>query len=511
MNVLERSLAVVAPRLALNRMQYRMAMRHLESQEQRQRQGRERRYDAASKGRRASKWRNDATSANAETAAASTIRNRARDLERNNAYAAKALTSIVSNVIGTGIQAQVKGGKGAKRRADKAHALWVSWAETTACDWDGAHDLYGLQALVMRTVVRDGEALVRFRWENDGEFPLKLQVLEADFLDSTKQSGENGNDVIQGVEVDSNGRVVAYWLHSHHPGDGLFGWFRRKLHGSQRVPADQVARIFRRERAGQLRGVSWFAPIMAPLRDLDEYEDAQLTRQKIASCFTVFVTDPNADEAEAGGDEDENGTPLEKVEPGIIEYLGPGKDVRFPNPPSVEGFGDFVRAVLRKVASGIGLTYETLTGDLTQTNFSGGRMSWIEQGRNIESWQWQLIIPQLCVPVARQFKRGADIVGLDMAGLEVDWTAPRRELINPKEEIAAMVAEVRAGFKSWSEVLRERGYDPATVMAQIAADAELFDKYGLIFDSDPRRTTQQGQPRDKALPSKGADASASAA
>lgn len=479
------ALMAVAPGLAANRMRQQLAAKSLQTHL--------RKYDGAASGHRTAGWRGASTSANAETDGnAAKLRDRARDLERNNAWAAKALTAIVSNVVGTGIRCAPRSTN--KRQTAKAAALWKAWAETTACDFDGRHDLYGLQSLVMQTAARDGEALVRFRRVKGGPVPLALQVLEPDFLDTHKSTGEGGNRVIQGVEIDGEGRAVAYWLYEQHPGETGVN-YRLGLSGfkSNRIPAEQVARIYRQDRAGQLRGVTWFGPIMLPLRDLDDYEDAQLVRQKIAACFSVFVRDSAGAEEVVTSDD----TYLsEKVAPGIIEILPPGKDISFANPPGVEGYSDYVRAVLRKVAAGLGITYETLTGDLSQTNFSGGRMAWIEMHRNIEAWRWRMLIPQLCVPVWERFVEAATIAGASLEGVACEWTAPRRELVNPKEEILGMVAEIRGGLTSWSEAARERGWDPDVLLSELKEDADRFDSAGLVLDCDPRRTTQQGQPID---------------
>lgn len=504
MGWLNKAILAVAPRIAVSRMRHQLAAQLLEKES--------RKYEGAAKGRRTAGWSGVGTSANAETGPAlSTLRNNARDLERNNGWAVKGLTGIVSNVVGTGIRCQPKG---PKEKAKKASKIWKQWAETTACDFDGRNDLYGIQGLVMQSVARDGEALVRFRWSpvavngKSTRFPLQLQVLEADFLDMTRTNGDNSNSVIQGVEVDDQGRVVAYWLYEQHPGESGVSFFKRKKYRSNRVPADEVIRIYRQDRAGQLRGVSWFAPVILSLKDLDEYEDAQLIRQKIAACFAVFVRDSQGIEETTAP----NAKALpERVEPGIIEHLPAGKDISFADPPSVEGYDVYTRTILRKIAAGFGLTYEVMTGDYSMTNFSSGRMSWIEMGRNISNWRWRMLIPQLCVPIWDQFVRTAKIAGTDLDGVIAEWTAPRRELVNPKEEIAATVAEIRAGLLSISEAVRERGFDFDDLMAEIAADAEKIDKLGLVLDSDPRRTTQQGQPRDKAAPVSQKDATAAAA
>jgi len=485
MSWLERTIETVSPKAAYLRKQYRAAGKMLESQGKRS-------YDGAAYGRRGAKKMVFGSANTENETAVARLRGNARDMAQNNAWAVRTLDVIVSNVIGTGIRCQPQAkGKGKLAAISK---LWTDWAETTACDFDALNDFYGLQQLVLETVVRDGSAIIRYRRIAPALVPLQIQVLEADFLDITKQSGEGKNRVIHGIEVDDEGRRVAFWLYEQHPGDQ--GWLGRLTRKSNRIPADQVQIIFRQHRAGQLYGVSWLSPVMPHLRDLDQYEDAQLVKQKISAFFAGFIHDATGgDDSPASAAESEL---PEKIEPGAIELLPPGKDITFPNPPTVDGFSEHERTVLRKIAAGVGITYEALSGDYSQVNFSSGRMGWIEFGRNIEKWRWRMFIPQFCASSWEKFKEAASVAGNDFSGVTAQWTPPRRELIDPVKEIQGIVLEIRSGLTSWSEAVRERGYDPAAMLIQIAADAKAWDAAGLIFDCDPRKTTQQGQPRDKA-------------
>lgn len=479
------ALSRIAPKMAFERARYRMAAAYYRAQL--------RKYEAGTKGRRTAGWKTSSTSANAETAMGlGLVRDRARDLDRNNGWGTRPINVVAANVVGTGIRAQPKHPT-SDQKTETAKRLWANWAETTACDWNGELNFYALQEMVMKTIVRDGEAIVIFRRvaiTAPDVVPLKLQVLEADHLDMHLTKGQDGNQVIQGIEVDAEGRPVAAWVYPVHPGEA--GAWNIK---SNRIPIEQVARPYRKDRPGQLRGVSWLAPVIITLRDLDEYDDAQLVRQKIAACFTVFVSDANggSDDALPG---DPNAAPnADRVEPGMIVDLAPGKDIKMATPPSVEGFGEFERAQLRKVASAIGITYEALTQDLSQTNFSGGRMGWLEMHRNVDKWRWLMFIPMFCEPVWAQFVMAASVSSRrnNITGTVAEWTPPRRELINPKDDVLAIQMMLRNGQKSWSESVREQGYDPDQVLAEIASDIKKFDKLGLMFDCDPRKLTFQGQ------------------
>ncbi|HMJ88153.1 MAG TPA: hypothetical protein VK504_33480, partial [Vicinamibacterales bacterium] len=141
---------------------------------------------------------------------------------------------------------------------------------------------------------------------------------------------------------------------------------------------------------------------------------------------------------------------------------------------------------------------EDLTGDYQNLPFSAARMSRIAHQARIEDWRWRTMIPQLCGPVWTWAMEAATIMGLVREGPGVAWTCDAPMVIDPAVEGLAFQRDVRGGSKSWSEAVRERGYDPDEVLAEIAADNKKFDQFKIILDSDPRMTTQQGLPREPA-------------
>jgi lambda family phage portal protein len=471
MNFFDKALLFVSPRFAVNRLKARVAFNMINK----------RFFDGAGKSRRTEGWKTFGTSANAENSAAiSTLRNRARDLVRNNAFASRGLQVIVSNVIGYGIKTQLKNDSG--RGAKEIQKVWNQWSGSTDCDFDGRHDYYGLQALAFRTAVESGESLVirRKMPSSAGAIPVKIQVIEGDYIDVSRQD----DNTEQGIEFDSNGKRTAYWIFKSHPGDNTIrSFFRKKDLESERVPAEDVQHIFRQDRAGQIRGVSWFAPIIIPLRELDEYMDATIVKQKVSACFAGFIYDIDSTSNDATPK-----TPItERLEPGAMEELPPGKDIKFPNPPTVNEFDPFTRVILRQCASGLGITYEAFTSDYSQVNFSSGRMGWLEFHRNIESWRWNMMIPQFCDPAVKWFIEAAELRGIRANGVKAIHTPPSREMIDPNAESNALVTQIRAGLKTLPEALRELGYDPEERFQEMADTNKELDRLGLILDTDPRR------------------------
>lgn len=447
-------------------------------------------YEGSTKGRRTSGWKTPAMSAAASTESGlSTLRERSRDLVRNNAWAAKGIDAIESNVVGYGIVARINGPT--KRRTEEFRALWKSWAFTPLCDYDGMTNFYGLQGLLMRGIPESGEMLLRFRRPPSTDnlpVPLQLQLLEPDFLnvDIFNRAKSTNNRIIQGVEFDARGRRVGYHLYEENPSSvGIYS----ALKNSNLVSAADIIHTFRLLRQGQVRGVPWLAPVIIKLRDFDDYEDAQLLRQKIAACFTAFVHDVEAELGDTPAAREDLG---DRIEPGLIEFLPPGKDVAFANPPGVDGYRDTQTLTLRAVAAGLGIPYEALTGDYSQVNFSSGRMGWLEFQRNIEKWRWQMLLPQVCDRVFQEFLKAATVVGYNSDGVTCEWTAPRREMIDPTKEVPAQIKAIRAGTTTLSEVIRESGGDPTEVLTEMAKDNKLIDDLKLTLDSDPRKTTGIG-------------------
>jgi lambda family phage portal protein len=189
------------------------------------------------------------------------------------------------------------------------------------------------------------------------------------------------------------------------------------------------------------------------------------------------------------------GQRIESFEPGMIEYLEPGKDVKFAAPSASGGYAEYMRFQLHAIAAGVGLTYELLTGDLSQVNYSSIRAGLIEFRRRMEALQWQLLVPGLCQPVWRRFVEAAQAAGQLPEDGEIiaDWTAPRFEAVDPLKDIQADVLAVRAGVMTLKEAIARQGYEPAQVLREIAETNAEIDALGLILDSDPRRSTKTGQ------------------
>jgi lambda family phage portal protein len=448
-----------------------------------------RHYEAAQATRRTSGWHRNTGDANATTSRSIIeLRLHARDLCRNNAHAKKAQHVIANNVAGWGLVPKADGPD--REQNVIATAKWKAWAGSTECDSEGGMKFAGIQHLTMKSVVESGEILIRrrFRRPEDGlAIPLQLQMLESDFIDSGKDGmkGPAGGQIIQGVEFDMIGRRVAYWLFEAHPGSGLLTTGQ-----SKRVPAAEIIHVFHKLRPGQVRGVSWFAPVIVPLKDFDEFEDGTLMRQKVAAMFAAFVTDTDGT-GSAIGEQDESDPLIESFEPGMVVQLPDGKSVTFANPPATPD-DKFTERTLRRIAAGLGVTYEDLTGDYSQSNFSSARMARLSHWGNVHDWRENMLIPLLCDQVWRWAMEAAAIAGMISEPMPADWTAPPMPMIEPDKEGLAYSRLVRNGTMTYSQMIREQGGDPEAHLDEYQADQKMLDDRKIQLDSDVRAVSAAG-------------------
>jgi lambda family phage portal protein len=454
----------------------------------------ERGYDAAARGRGTDGWRSiGGGSADAEIAAAgSVLRERMRDLVRNDPLAAKAVQVLVSNIVGTGIRPRAAGPDPAANRA--ADAVWSEWSRRA--DADGHTDFHGLTQLAVREMIEAGEVFARRlrRSLADGlPVPLQIQLLEADHLDSARfDQRPDGSRIVQGIEYDSQGRRRAYWLFPDHPGDSVPLLGRR--FESVRVDAAGVAHLFERQRV-QNRGVPWGVPAMRALRDLGDWHTSELVRKKIEASMVAFVFGADDEQQSVAPVVlDAEGKKVEQFEPGLIGYVRHGKDVKFNSPGSTSGIYEWNRVQQQIIAAGFRVPYELLTGDLSQVNFSSARAGLNEFRRMIEAVQWHTVIPQFCEPIWRWVMEMAATMGrIPDPNIPAEWGPPRFESVNPLQDVQADILEVRAGFATVQQMIAKRGYDPGEIMREWLAFAAQLDAAGLVFDTDPRRVTKGGQ------------------
>lgn len=457
-------------------------------------------YDAAGSGRRFRGWQATPASADASIFTdGEVLRRRARDIVRQNAWASRALDVMVDKTVGAGITPRSKHPRKATRQL--LTDLWADWC--TEADADGNLDFYGQQQLALRSVIESGECLVRkrFRRASDGlRIPFQLQLLESEHLPIYHGIKPNSttNRVLMGIEFDSIGRRVAYHLYRDHPDSVPFMGTDMSLSS---VPADQVMHLFRPLRPGQQRGTTWFTQALIKLRDLHGYDDAELVRKNMASRLNWFITETDAaDPVLPSTEDDTDDEAMYEMEAGTAIRLKPGESIQLAQASDVgQMYEQFMRVQLRAVAMAVGVSYESLTGDLTGVNFSSIRHGELDARRRAESIQWHMLTFQFCRKVWNEFVRQAALAGfVDPTDYnqnrslyeKVEWAMPKQAWVDPLEEVEAEVAEIRGGLKSRQQSVSARGYDVEEIDRQQAEDKRRATSLGLVYDSDAQTTAK---------------------
>lgn len=460
------------------------------------------RYDGAGYGRRLIGWVAPSTGPNAAQSGQPTLRNRARDLARNDWIGAAIGRVLTTNLIGTGIIPRSK-----VRAARQKQRFAEIWADFVAhADADGVLDFYGLQALAVDSMITSGEAFIRLRPRRltDGlRVPLQLQLIESDqvaLFDADAWAGlPSGHRIRSGIELDALGHRTAYWCYRVHPGDAYPGHPGAGM--LSRVPATHMLHLYRPLRAGALRGIPEIAPVLAKVRGVCNFDDAVLHRQELANLFSMFITQaqPEALFGAAGtapGDPPPvpHEPPPIALGPGAVNILNPGDSAEFSTPPGPGAdYADYMRQQHLGIAAAVGIPYELLTGDIRDISDRTLRVQLNEFRRMCEQRQWHTIIPQLCQPVRKAVADAAVLAGqLTVAEApkftDCVWAPPAWPYIHPTQDVESRRLEVEAGFKSRSQIIAERGEEPEDIDAERAEDAARARRLNLM----PPGTAEEG-------------------
>ncbi len=229
----------------------------------------------------------------------------------------------------------------------------------------------GNQSVGARTTAVRGAVLVRKRiypelFERYGIVPLQVQMLEPDWLDFNK---DNSQDILFGQQFDSAGRLMGYWIRDSHPGETSLGIGVRVQ--STFVPKEEISLHFDCRRAGQRMGLPFGTAAILTLRDMGDIRAAQQMKDKISACFFGVTTDSDVQQESnyAALKADGKGFGFDEIEPGAVEHLPPGRAFEAFTPPSSGDFVSTHREYAHAVAAAYEITYESMTGDLSNQTF----------------------------------------------------------------------------------------------------------------------------------------------
>ena len=468
----------------------------------------QRQYAAAKHNNFMTGWHNNLSSADALLRMdLPTLRSRSRELARNNTYMRRFMQMVKTNMVGPSgfkLQVQVQMGDGKPDAlANKAiEAAFDVWCRPKNCDVAAQMSFAGQCRLLLETVARDGEALVRHIQGFDNGFGYALQILDVDRLDVALNRPAAGaqNAIRMGVEINAYSRPVAYWLKKDHPGDGMYG---AQNGDYERIPATQISHLMLADRPEQRRGVPWTHAAIIALNDLGGYNEAAIVAARVGAAHMGFFVDKSdefADTPPLTGNYDGFDFIHEAV-PGAFNRLPKGIEVQEYDPKYPhENFDVFMKACLRSIASGLGVAYHTLANDLEGVNFSSIRSGVLEE-RDYWMMLQDWFQDQFLVEVYERWLQCALLAGAitSVSGVPLPaakytqfcrykWQGRRWQWVDPLKDVKAQAEAVALGVKSRRDVSNEMGYDFDDTVEQLDAETKLFTEKGLALSTPSGNT-----------------------
>lgn len=459
-----------------------------------------RNYSAANKGRLFADFKGSARSADSEIRwALPDIRNRSRDLERNNEYFRRYLQLLRVNTVGEkGFNLQVKG-RNVEGTLDRAgnniiEGAWKEFCRLGGPTIDGRMSMVDLEEHIITGVARDGEVFLRVVKGAYLRHGISLNIIEPDRVDDEKNElTKDGNQIRMGVELDRDTkRPVAYWVLDYHKGDYDY---MTPLNAKKytRVPAEEMLHIYKMDRAGQTRGVPWSAAAMSSLKMLHGYREAELVAARTGAAKMGFFTSPAGDGFAADGYEDTH-TPIYDAEAGTFHQLPAGVDFKAFDPTHpTSAFADFEKAILRGIAGGLGVSYTALANDLEGTSYSSIRQGALEE-RDFYRTLHRFMIDHFLDPFFRIWlDHVMDFSYIPISGKgkfekftqDLTWRGRGFQWVDPLKEINAAVVGLQNGIMSHSDIAATYGRDAEETFAAIQRDKETAASFGLTMAYEP--------------------------
>lgn len=471
MNTLDKLIATFSPKAGYRRAQYRKAIRA---------------YEAAQPSR-LHKKRTDARDADGvNNGAQRPLRLQARHLDENYDIATGILDALENNIVGTALWPEpmqlAADGTLHEQANEDLSRLFRRWAR--APDTTGELDWNTLLRLVVRSWLRDGEMFTQYLegrvsgYRHNSDVPLSLELIESEMVPIDYVDEKAG--IMQGIQKDAWGRPDGYWIFDTHPEGILSGM--SLVSDTHFVEARRMVHLKLMKRIRQTRGITLFHAVLGRMDDIKDYEESERVAARVAAAFTAFITkDGELSTVDPDGD---GKTRLIEMGPGlVVDDLMPGEKIEIAEASRPNtGLNDFRKGQLKATAAGTRSNASTISRDYDGT-YSSQRQSMVEQRGNYDVLRGYLM-QRFVLPTYERFVRMALLSGsyvppsdlVKTTLYDVEFSTPGIPWIDPLKEVKADETAVNKGFKSVTQVIRERGGDPRTVRSQREREAEWVPK-----------------------------------
>lgn len=474
MNFIDRLILLFSPQRAYEREAWRQSYEEL------------RYYDAGPGGRLNAQWRtNNAAAEVTDRFSRDTVRARARDLERNSDIAQSVIRAYRRNVVGKGYTLQAMTPD--EQLNDRIEKYWKLWCKAEHCDVTGTQSFNQILRMAVTRKRVDGGMIILKRYVRNGEIvPFKLQCLDVDELDGTIAAPKHkGDTVVSGIEYDQFHKPVGYYFRQYdvegnQTTDSIF------------VPAKDVIFYFTKSRPSQIREISDMSATITRIRDVNEFVTAVSVKERIAACLSVFIKKsiPTGGLGRSGSTSSDGRIDYagKTLTPGMIKEMNAGDEIQVVNPSgnSAEATS-FLKLQYGLIGAGQGLSYETASRDMSQTNYSSARQSAIEDEVTFAE-EVELLRERVMTEVYETFIISGYLSGLfNMPGfwdnkydyLQHEWVASPKKWIDPQKESSANQLALKSGQKTFKQIAAENGRDWRDQLDDIAEVIEYAHTLGI--------------------------------
>lgn len=479
----------------------------------------------------------------------STLRARSADLTMGAPIASSAINTSRTNVIGVGLSVSPKPkysvlgitAKDAEQWARMVKNEFDIWASSKFCDIFKKNNFYDMQDIAYMSYLVDGDSFAAFKYRTPQPgmpYALRIQLFEGSRVCNPGTQGvissvspwmvivqnpNNGNRIIDGVEVDSDGAVVAYWVCNKYLYDPtnmtqLPEWVRVDAF-SQQTGQPNILQIGHDERPEQYRGVPYLAPVLESLKQVSRYTSAELTAAIIKAYFTVFFSEevPNTGGAfplnEGIKPRDKITLDPDKFElgPGSMNVLPPGYKVTSMDPQrSLSTFEPFTQALIKEIGAALEIPYEVLIKSFN-SSYTASRAALLQAGSNFKMRRtW--FARDFCQPVFEAWLAEAITIGrikalgffddplIHNAWCNTDWYGPVMGVLDPIKEVQGAALRVQYGISTREKETAEMtGTSWDENVERLAIEKQTMQRLGLPLEtavvpsSDRSENEQNGE------------------
>lgn len=416
------------------------------------------------------------------------LRARARQMALNNDHMRRFISLLSVHVVGVdGVTFQCRSkdtnGKFDEIANNRIETAWYEWAKREYASTSGTFSLVDIERFFMRSYAVDGEAIIRKVRGFPNKFGFALQPIDADLLDDTLNSVlPNGHQVRMGIELDEWNRPLNYYFKRSN--DVEYGAYYTTSHDI--VPAADIIHFFIKETASQVRGIPPASSSMLKLHHINGYAEAEVVAARAEASKTFFYERKETADGSFPGEKDPAGDFVQEIEPGIGEIIPDGYTLTPYNPTHPNGnFSEFNKAMLRGVASGLGVSYNTLANDLESVNYSSMR-SGVQEEREQFMILQQMLIENFCIPVFEAWLEMALLKGaialpfIKLAKFNAPQFIGRRwQWVDPLKDVETSKQEMAVGMSTLTETLASKGKDIVETFETIKRERELAKEYGI--------------------------------